>query len=154
MNQNCTKCDRPREPRHDRPGKFFTLCDEHYAEYQRQKNKESYERHKAKRVQIAAVYRQSHPEAIKARWEAYYALPENQERKRKYQKTYRRPWREHVKDACELCGFVPKDKEDKCQLDIHHRDEDKTNNDPSNLQTVCSNCHRIIEHQPPRQKRL
>lgn len=45
-------------------------------------------------------------------------------------------------DHCERCGFVavsPK------QLDVHHRDGDHTNDDPSNLGTLCANCHRL-EH--------
>ena len=46
-------------------------------------------------------------------------------------------------DGCELCGFEP---DDSRQLDVHHLDEDKANNDPSNLQTVCANCHRNLKH--------
>lgn len=44
------------------------------------------------------------------------------------------------KDNCERCGFVP---EDPVQLDIDHIDADRSNNDPSNLQTLCANCHRL-----------
>jgi len=31
-------------------------------------------------------------------------------------------------------------------LHIHHIDEDRTNNDPSNLRYVCNRCHQTIEH--------
>jgi hypothetical protein len=43
-------------------------------------------------------------------------------------------------DVCERCGFVP---EHPCQLDVHHRDGNHQNNDPSNLETLCANCHRL-----------
>lgn len=58
-------------------------------------------------------------------------------------------YRYYKKDYCERCGFVP---EDSCQLDVDHIDQDHSNNDPSNLQTLCSNCHRLKtkqERQPP-----
>lgn len=41
---------------------------------------------------------------------------------------------------CSRCGFIP---EDMVQLDVDHIDGDRSNNDPSNLQTLCSNCHRL-----------
>lgn len=40
---------------------------------------------------------------------------------------------------CQMCGFeslIPQ------QLDIDHIDGNHTNEDPSNLQTLCANCHR------------
>jgi len=46
----------------------------------------------------------------------------------------------HKKDSCERCGFIP---EDLCQLDVDHIDGHKSNSDPSNLQTLCANCHRL-----------
>ena len=55
-------------------------------------------------------------------------------------KTSIRPWARHKKDKCERCGFVP---ENLCQLDVDHIDGDKRNNDESNLQTLCANCHRL-----------
>lgn len=39
-----------------------------------------------------------------------------------------------VKPACELCGS-------KSRLGLHHKDEDRTNNSPENLQTLCPPCH-------------
>ncbi len=44
------------------------------------------------------------------------------------------------KDVCELCGFTALNK---CQMDLDHIDGDSTNDDPKNLQTLCSNCHRL-----------
>lgn len=42
--------------------------------------------------------------------------------------------RKHRKSACEACGYTKR-------LTVHHCDQDQTNNDPSNLQTLCSHCH-------------
>ena len=56
---------------------------------------------------------------------------------------YRAPrthYKWHRKDYCEHCGLKP---EYKVVLDVDHIDGDHTNNDPSNLQTLCANCHRI-----------
>jgi 5-methylcytosine-specific restriction endonuclease McrA len=50
------------------------------------------------------------------------------------------PYRIHKKDSCELCNFKPVHSS---QLDVDHIDGNKKNNDPSNLQTLCSNCHRL-----------
>jgi hypothetical protein len=47
----------------------------------------------------------------------------------------------HRKDSCERCGFVPEVRE---QLAVHHADENRKNNDPSNLMTLCHNCHALI----------
>lgn len=42
---------------------------------------------------------------------------------------------EHLrKDACEMCGATE-------NLATHHKDENWTNNDPSNLTTLCGSCH-------------
>lgn len=55
----------------------------------------------------------------------------------------RTPHRLYIKTACEACGFVPLVI---AQLDVHHVDGDNTNNDPSNLQTLCANCHRAAHY--------
>jgi len=52
-------------------------------------------------------------------------------------------WKQHRKNKCEHCGFVP---QHKSQLDVDHIDGNKKNNDPSNLQTLCANCHRLKTH--------
>jgi len=52
----------------------------------------------------------------------------------------RRPWRQHKKDKCEHCGFIP---QHPSQLDVDHIDGNKKNDDPSNYQTLCANCHRL-----------
>jgi len=59
-------------------------------------------------------------------------------RERKIQ--YKKPYRAHRGGVCEKCGFEP---EHPCQLDVDHRDGNHENNDPSNLQTLCANCHRL-----------
>ncbi len=53
------------------------------------------------------------------------------------------PYKKHRKDICEKCGFIP---EHICQLDVDHIDGDNSNNDISNLQTLCANCHRLKTH--------
>ena len=58
--------------------------------------------------------------------------------KNRGQKQYR--YRIHKKDHCEECGFIAKHP---TQLDVDHIDGDKHNEDIKNLQTLCSNCHRL-----------
>lgn len=145
MDKHCKYCDRPCKPRKDRPGKSFTLCDDHYAEYQRVKNRESYYRHRDARVQRARNWRQNNPEAYRASYQKYEAKPGVQERKRAYMRLYNAPYRAHVKDACETCGYSSI-YDDRRDLDVHHLDGNHQNNDLSNLQTLCVPCHRGINH--------
>lgn len=42
---------------------------------------------------------------------------------------------------CERCGY----KDHPEILQVHHKDHNHSNNDPSNLEVVCPNCH-CIEH--------
>lgn len=78
--------------------------------------------------------------------------------KKKYQteaskanaRAYKREWqREHrfdntyksfKKGYCEECGFSPVHS---CQLDVDHVDGNHWNDEPSNLRTLCANCHRL-----------
>lgn len=60
------------------------------------------------------------------------------ERKRRYKKM--RPYLSAKKDYCENCNFKAIHSS---QLDVDHIDGDRNNNDKSNLQTLCSNCHRL-----------
>ena len=57
--------------------------------------------------------------------------------------TYVYKYRLFKKDKCECCGFVPVHS---CQLDVDHIDGNKQNNDETNLQTLCANCHRLKTH--------
>jgi 5-methylcytosine-specific restriction endonuclease McrA len=52
----------------------------------------------------------------------------------------KRPYRLFVSDRCSNCGFIPIHI---CQLDVDHIDGNKKNNNVSNLQTLCANCHRL-----------
>lgn len=49
----------------------------------------------------------------------------------------------HKKDYCEQCGFKAVHR---VQLDVDHIDGNHMNNDESNLQTLCANCHRLKTH--------
>lgn len=42
--------------------------------------------------------------------------------------------RKHLKECCEACGYTK-------TLHAHHIDQDKTNNSPENIQTLCKHCH-------------
>ena len=53
---------------------------------------------------------------------------------------FKYPYKLYKKDKCEHCGFIP---EHISQLDVDHIDGNKKNNDANNLQTLCSNCHRL-----------
>ena len=53
------------------------------------------------------------------------------------------PYTVHKKDYCQHCNFKPVHIS---QLDVDHIDGDRWNNDPSNLQTLCANCHRLKTH--------
>lgn len=59
----------------------------------------------------------------------------------------------HIKDSCEACSFVPVDL---VQLQLDHKDGNRRNNHPSNLQTLCANCHALKTKQAgdykPRQR--
>lgn len=54
------------------------------------------------------------------------------------QRGYTEMWR--TRSQCSRCGFIA---EDPCQIDVDHIDSDHANNDPSNLQHLCANCHRL-----------
>lgn len=56
---------------------------------------------------------------------------------------YKKPYLLYKGYVCIKCGFVP---EHICQLDVDHIDGNHTNNDVSNLQTLCANCHRLKTH--------
>lgn len=53
-----------------------------------------------------------------------------------------KPHRKHLTSSCYSCGFKAICVD---QLDVHHRDHNHSNNNPSNLVTLCANCHRL-EH--------
>ena len=49
-------------------------------------------------------------------------------------------YRKHKGTQCESCNFIALDP---CQLDIDHVDGNHSNDDVSNLITLCANCHRL-----------
>ena len=48
-------------------------------------------------------------------------------------------------DTCARCGFVA---EAKCQMDLDHINGDRSDHRPENMQTLCSNCHRLKSYAP------
>ena len=51
------------------------------------------------------------------------------------------------REACEECGTTE-------DLHVHHDDRDVSNNDPSNLRTLCSSCHLKLHWREDREKRM
>jgi hypothetical protein len=61
--------------------------------------------------------------------------------KKKYHQPHSlRPYQKYKGEQCEFCGFIPIHT---CQLDVDHKNGDKRDNRPENLQTLCANCHRL-----------
>jgi len=54
----------------------------------------------------------------------------------------RRIYTQYKKNFCERAECTATI-ESPVQLDVHHRDGNKKNNDPLNLVTLCANCHRL-----------
>jgi len=52
----------------------------------------------------------------------------------------KRRYRLSLESKCSSCGFIPLHI---CQLDVDHIDGNNKNNETSNLQTLCANCHRL-----------
>ena len=55
--------------------------------------------------------------------------------------------RQHRKRVCEECGITRR-------LHVHHKDRDRTNNDPGNLATLCGSCHLKLHWREDRDARL
>jgi len=71
---------------------------------------------------------------------SWRCAPRHNQLSARYSKPSNYKYRHAVKESCELCGFIPVDM---CQLDVDHIDGNHNNNEPSNLQTLCANCHRL-----------
>lgn len=53
---------------------------------------------------------------------------------------YRKRARRLRGSSCEVCGRTER-------LSLHHKDRNWSNNDPSNLQTLCASCHTSLHHE-------
>lgn len=70
----------------------------------------------------------------------YFRSGENNGNFRDSPNNYRNKAFKHYSPVCIRCGFS-----NILALEVHHKDRDRSNNDLSNLETVCANCH-TIEH--------
>jgi len=87
-----------------------------------------------KRCGLPARYHTKNPDGSVKLWRNYCTMCH----KNQGQKQYR--YRLNKKKICEKCGFKAMHP---CQLDVDHIDSNKDNEDSSNLQTLCANCHRL-----------
>lgn len=62
-------------------------------------------------------------------------------------KTLHQRARKFRADACEKCGTTEK-------LHVHHEDRDPSNNDPTNLRTLCASCHLKLHWSEDRDQRI
>lgn len=53
--------------------------------------------------------------------------------------------RKRDNQRCRICGTTKNRARNGGLLDVHHRDRNKLNNDPSNLITLCRSCHTSID---------
>lgn len=54
---------------------------------------------------------------------------------------------QYLGENCELCGIGKKPMGRRINLFVHHLDKTRTNSNPTNLRTVCFNCHMKIHNQ-------
>lgn len=90
------------------------------------------DKHKEEKRVYDKMYREKNVDAIKERKRAYH-LHRSYPHKRIYDDEIG-IW------ECALCGA----KEDEIQLEIHHKDQNRHNNNASNLVCLCKDCHRIL----------
>jgi len=45
--------------------------------------------------------------------------------------------------TCSKCGYKAHPK-DRCNILVHHKDSNPSNNHPDNLEVICDNCHAKI----------
>ena len=86
-------------------------------------------------VKIKPRYKKTKKGLMSYRCKKKYLKMEYKRRSKRY-----RPHTKNKKDYCEKCGFVAIHKS---QLDVDHIDGNRLNNNQSNLQTLCANCHRL-----------
>ena len=54
------------------------------------------------------------------------------------QSSYRKRALDHYGTICSVCGYS-----NSAALEVHHKDENRSNNHISNLVVLCANCHRL-----------
>lgn len=104
----CDQCGQPCKPRKDRPGKFFALCEKHYARAKRQANRESYRRFKAQRTQRHRAWRMANIGYVRQTEAFYHALRKDEEIRKAIQWAKENP--ERRKDIEKRYRSTPKGK--------------------------------------------
>ena len=56
-----------------------------------------------------------------------------------------REFRESHNYTCEECGITIEDPFDRQFIQVHHKNGDKTDNNPKNLKCLCINCHANVD---------
>lgn len=87
-----------------------------------------------------AKWYQDHPEAGRLQKRKRLSTPEGRRKHNLSVKMRQKPYIKYRADKCRRCGFVP---ENICQLTVDHIDSNHDNNDVTNLQTLCHNCHNL-----------
>lgn len=132
------------------------------SEEQKQKRRESRRKWRQKNPNYTKQYKLEHAERCQQMGSDYRIAHKDQ--KREYDKLYRQNNAEQIAERkrsyhahrssshkrvyddqvgvweCSLCGAV----EGEIQLDIHHKNQDKTDNRPENLVCLCKTCHQLL----------
>lgn len=121
-------------------GRIELVCDFCKKTFSRQKSKNSSQKSKSGLVFCSHQCKQS---ASKSGSGEKFDVLRPEQYGRDYSKyNYRQKALELLDDvACQRCGY----KEFSDVLDVHHIDENRRNNNPSNLIVLCPTCHRV-EH--------
>ena len=120
-------------------------------EESRAKERESYAKNHEKRRATARLYEINNKEKIAIQQKTY--RESNREQLLSYMKVYNKTYKGHKKAyrnkaidhygaKCQRCGY------DKCisAIHVHHKNRNREDNDMSNLEVLCMNCHAEEHH--------
>jgi len=147
----CRLCTKPRKPRKDRPGKFYTFCEDCWLERERRKGLERYYKNKEKRDQQSKAWAKAHPDRVRAIMQKHRSThrarirAEEQHRRTADGNYTLAQWEDRINfygRRCYLCGcdwdMLPK--RDQTIDHVIPLSQDGTNW-PSNLRPACRSCN-------------